>query len=82
LPAKGGAAPRGHPVTWPRLARQILILLCTGPAFMGAALAQADADVDADGGGLDMGDFLLRQNGALPVPVIITEPAVLLRTGG
>ncbi|CAB3638137.1 BamA/TamA family outer membrane protein [Achromobacter aegrifaciens] len=76
LPAKGGAAPRGHPVTWPRLARQILILLCTGPAFMGAALAQADADVDADGGGLDMGDFLLRQNGALPVPVIITEPAV------
>ena len=63
LPARDRAA---------ALAGRLLILLCASQVFLGTARAQADAD----GGGLDMGNFLLRENGALPVPVIITEPAV------
>ena len=31
---------------------------------------------DPEDGQLDMSDFLLKHKGALPVPIVITEPAV------
>jgi hypothetical protein len=48
-----------------------LLLLCAG-----LARAEPPSEPDSGAGDADMGNFLLTQNGALPVPVIITEPAV------
>ncbi|MGY2486071.1 BamA/TamA family outer membrane protein [Cupriavidus sp. CP313] len=52
--------------------------------WCGAAFGQAEAPAekkplsffDPEDGKLDMSDFLLNHKGALPVPVVITEPAV------
>ncbi|AQV93855.1 glyceraldehyde-3-phosphate dehydrogenase [Cupriavidus necator] len=52
--------------------------------WCGAAFGQAEAPAekkplsffDPEDGMLDMSDFLLNHKGALPVPVVITEPAV------
>jgi hypothetical protein len=40
------------------------------------AQALPERFVDAEDGALDLSDYLLRFHGALPVPVIVTEPAV------
>jgi len=41
-----------------------------------AASAADPAPEDAEAGGFDAGDFLLNRKGVLPVPMVITEPAV------
>jgi len=54
-----------------RAALATLIAACALPA---AALPEKF--IDAEDGQLDVSDYLLRFHGALPVPIIVTEPAV------
>ncbi|MGF6545404.1 hypothetical protein [Paraburkholderia youngii] len=42
----------------------------------GADEKQPLSFTDPEDGKLDMSDFLIKYKGALPVPVVITEPAV------
>ncbi|SPC05313.1 BamA/TamA family outer membrane protein [Cupriavidus taiwanensis] len=67
-------------VTRPLAALMFALAMC----WCGGAWAQADTAgdkkplsfFDQEDGALDMSDFLLNHSGALPVPTIITEPAV------
>lgn len=71
-PAGKGFLPLGETIgRLSALMCPVLFMLSTGLAH-----AAPPSQADADASGADMGNFLLRQNGALPVPMIITEPAV------
>ena len=56
------------------------LALCVLVAAASLALPPARAEIqrlrDADDGALDLSDYLLRHRGVLPVPIIVTEPAV------
>jgi len=52
------------------------LLAAIALASPGWAQALPDRFVDADDGELDLSDYLLRHRGVLPVPIIVTEPAV------
>ncbi|WP_432260316.1 BamA/TamA family outer membrane protein [Cupriavidus sp. TMH.W2] len=64
--------------------RIALLLGALALLWCGAAFGQAEAPAekkplsffDPEDGMLDMSDFLLNHKGALPVPVVITEPAI------
>ncbi len=58
-------------MTMRRLAILASLLLAVQPA-----LALPDKLTDKEDGALDLSDYLLLHRGALPVPIIITEPAV------
>jgi hypothetical protein len=62
------------------LTRALIVLLVTAAALSFGPYAQADDQgpsfSDPEDGQFDMSDFLLKHKGALPVPVVITEPAV------
>ena len=69
----------------PDTKRSLAALIGTLAVFWcSAACGQAEAGAgkqplsffDPEDGALDMSDFLLNHKGALPVPTIITEPAV------
>lgn len=66
------ATPR-WPMQMTQAALAAMFLAC---CLNAAAWADAPLMTDKSDGGLDASDFLLRNRGALPVPVIITEPAV------
>lgn len=54
--------------------RAALATAITACALPAAALPEKF--VDAEDGQLDLSDYLLRYRGALPIPIIVTEPAV------
>src|SRR4051812_30587719 len=50
-----------------------LVLACTAP---GADAQTTSRFRDAEDGALDLSDYLLRHRGVLPVPILVTEPAI------
>ena len=56
----------------------VVALACACAIWLAMPASAADASRfrDADDGALDLGDYLLRHRGVLPVPIIVTEPAV------
>jgi len=56
-----------------RAAMALAMTACTASL---PAAAIPDRFKDADDGALDLSDYLLRHRGVLPVPIVITEPAV------
>ena len=56
-----------------RAAMALAMTACTASL---PAAAIPDRYKDADDGALDLSDYLLRHRGVLPVPIVITEPAV------
>jgi hypothetical protein len=59
-----------------RLALRAITGLLTALLSAGANAAWLEQFRDPDDGQFDMGDWLLEQRGFLPVPIIITEPAL------
>jgi len=53
-----------------------LVMVLSGLLAHGLARGEPLSFTDGDDGDFDTSDFLLKHQGALPVPVIITEPAV------
>lgn len=56
----------------PRIAVVVLIII-TNPAFSGSLM---DGFIDPEDGMLDLSHYLAEKKGFLPIPIIITEPAV------
>ena len=61
---------------WKRRVWTALLALCLGGAGPAAAQGWRDRFVDEQDGRIDLSNHLLQHRGALPVPIIITEPAV------
>ena len=60
---------------WKRRVWTALLALCLGGAGPAAAQGWRDRFVDEQDGRIDLSNHLLQHRGALPVPIIITEPA-------
>ncbi|QLB67048.1 BamA/TamA family outer membrane protein [Paraburkholderia caribensis] len=54
----------------------IVMVIVAAIPFDARAGDQSPRFVDPEDGALDMSDFLLKHKGALPVPIVITEPAI------
>ena len=56
--------------------RSLLLAVGLCAAALPGVAGMSDRFTDASDGELDLSDYLLRHRGALPIPIIVTEPAV------